>query len=168
MQKLNKLIIFLIPLIIASCCDCDKTKNEKPIITGKMNWSNWQVLAKWDDYSAKDYNPDQNKLEQLKQIINKNPQIKFKIFAGSWCYDSEIGVPKIYKLFKMIKLDESRIELYGVNRQKIEPSGEAQIFNIERVPTLIILFDKTEINRIIEYPKSSWEDDILELLRDLK
>lgn len=151
-------------VIFWGCCDCDKTKQSKPVVVGKMSWSDWQKVANWNDYKVDAYSPDADKVEYLRQIIAGRGDIKFKIFAGTWCYDSEVGVPKIYKLFSLIGIDESNIELYGVNRQKVEPTGEAEKYGIERVPTLVILLGDLEVSRIVEYPKQDWETDLLEIL----
>lgn len=147
-------------VLIAACAS---TKNEKKIITGKFTWNQWQKQAGWDKYDAADYEPGEFLAGQLSEIV-KNNDISFLLFSASWCGDSKSEVPKIYKLFDTAKIPIDRIKLFGVDRQKLEPTGTAEKYKIERVPTLVILRDGKEIGRIIEHPKTSWEEDIFKII----
>ena len=160
---MKKFIYVAIAAVILTACAT--TKQEKKIITGEFTWNQWQKEADWHSYSAAEYEPGEFLAEQLNSIINNNDNgISFLLFAGSWCGDSESEVPKIYKLFDKANIPLAKIKLYGVDRSKREPSGIAAEYNIERVPTLIVLRDGSELGRIIEFPSTSWEEDIFKIL----
>lgn len=163
MFKSIKLIFTFIVsgFLLLSCCDCDKSKERpKPVITGKMTWQEWQGLAEWKSYDAKNYNPNELLTTQIKVFLKNNTDISFILFSASWCSDSETEVPKFYKLMSLCEFDSSKISLFGIDRQKNEATGTSKKYNIEKVPTLIILKEQTEIGRIVEFPVLSWEDDL--------
>ena len=155
-----KVFSLLIVLLLVACAG---TRHEKKIITGKFSWNQWQQQTGWNSYDAADYEPGEFLAEQLSNIVSSD-SIDFLLFSGSWCGDSESEVPKIYKLFQVAKIPLTKITLYGVDRQKLEPTGTAKKYEIQRVPTLIILSKGKEKGRIIEYPKVSWEEDIFKTL----
>jgi hypothetical protein len=68
------------------------------------------------------------------------------------------------KILGLAAVPPGDIHLYGVDRHKKDPSGEAKRWHISRIPTVIILSRDREIGRIVENPKVSWEDDILNIL----
>ena len=158
-MKIKVLSLLIVLLLVA----CAGTRHGKKIITGKFSWNQWQQQAGWHSYDATDYEPGEFLAEQLSNIVSSD-SIDILLFAGSWCGDSESEVPKIYKLFQVAKIPLTKITLYGVDRQKLEPTGTAQKYEIQRVPTLIILGKGKEKGRIIEYPKVSWEEDIFKIL----
>lgn len=137
--------------------DVSMSEDGKIMIIGECSWDEWQKATNWE--SANDNLFSQSGIDSLKQLVDKN-NISFYIFAGSWCGDSKSELPKIIKLFQLIKLNEAKYKLFGVDRSKLEPSNTSSNFSIERVPTLIILSNGNEIGRIVEYPTTSWIDDI--------
>ncbi len=168
MKNIKLLAVFLIfsALILNSCCDCNKKKAKKVPVVGEYSWKLWQINAGWANYSADKYQPEKDAVEELKTILQKNNKIRFLIFPGSWCPDSEKGVPEIMKLLKLCDYDISSIKIYGVDRQKTEPTSTAVKYKIERVPTLVIIQDGEEIGRVVEFPILSWAEDIITILTD--
>ncbi len=137
--------------------------NSEDIPTGMLSWSQWQSIAGWEDYSASDYTPDQNIVNQI-DSITKQRDICFIIFTASWCSDSRSETPKIYKSLTLSNISLEAITLYGVDREKKEPTEAYLEYDLERVPTLIIVENEAVIGTIVEYPNSSWEQDILDIL----
>jgi thiol-disulfide isomerase/thioredoxin len=144
--------------------EIQKTKDTTYIL-GKVNWAQWTKLANWPDYQAEDYNPDSLKTVYLEKII-KTENINFILFSATWCSDSKDQVPKIIKLLKSINFNIDKLEIYGVDRSKKEPSHIAEMMMIEFIPTLIILRDGLETGRIMEFPRpgKTWEDEIIGIL----
>lgn len=54
--------------------------------------------------------------------------------------------------------------MLGVDREKREPSATAEKWNINKVPTVVVLSQGKELGKIVEYPEANWEDDILKIL----
>lgn len=136
---------------------------ENEILIGNYSWADWSERCGWGNFDTATYIPDTSMLELLESAASGN-DIEFLLFSGSWCGDSRSEVPKIYKLLNMSKISTEKIKLLGVGRDKREPSGLSEKFNIERVPTLIVLRNGVELGRVVEYPLYSWEADIFAYL----
>jgi hypothetical protein len=145
----------------------ESDENGKPMIVGHLTWEEWQEEAGWDNYSAPSYMPNIKRANEISDMAT-NYNVDFLIFAGSWCEDTERELPKVYKLITGAGIFPDKIFLYGVDRQKDEPSGTAKYYKLEKVPTLVLEVDGEEIGRIVENPKLSWEEDILNILREYK
>jgi thiol-disulfide isomerase/thioredoxin len=91
--------------------------------------------------------------------------ITITIVLGTWCPDSRREVPRFLKIMQSWGIPSEQITLIGVDSYKIAPVENYQELNIERVPTFIIYKNKVEAGRIIEYPKSSLEQDMVDILR---
>jgi len=131
----------------------------RKILVGVFSWVDWNKEMNWK--IPQDYCINLSNCAHLADLINKK-KISFLIFAGSWCGDTKSELPKIIKIFQSCEIP--KYEIIGVDRAKYEPSMRFVEYNIERVPTLVILSDRKEIGRIIEYPKKDWFEDILEII----
>lgn len=70
------------------------------------------------------------------------------------------------KLLETLKYPEQKLNIIAVNRKKESPSGEEGIYNIQRVPTIIVQKYGKEIGRIVETPKTFYvEKDLLEIIK---
>ena len=136
----------------------------KVVISGKINWEDWQKHAEWQDYKADEYKINTAFSDSILQIMKLN-KITFMLFAGSWCSDSKEQMPKLYKVLSYCNYPINNIELYGVDRKKEESSGIAKALQILNVPTLIIIKNNNEIGRIVETPSHSWEEDIFNFIK---
>jgi len=161
MKKIVKYFRFI--LVSIFLIGCATTKNEKVVITGEYTWNQWQKAAGWTLYTADEYEPGDFLVQQISELCNSR-DIRFLLFSGSWCHDSEEQLPKIYKLFDAANISLSKVKLYGVDRDKLEPTGIAENYVIEKVPTLILVSNDEEIGRIVELPITSWEEDIFKIL----
>jgi hypothetical protein len=135
----------------------------KKVITGEFPLELWKDSCGWDAFPAGDYKLDPDKAALIKSFFNPS-EMSFIIFGGSWCGDTETELPKLIDVFIQAGISSSSYRIYGVDREKKEPTGIASKFNIEKVPTLIILLGNEELGRIVEFPKMSWEDDILMMI----
>jgi len=133
----------------------------KKNLVGKFTWDEWQKEMNWELDST--FTIDAEKLEKVKHILD-NGNYSFLIFAGSWCGDSRDGVPIIMEIFKELDLKETTYILYGVDRAKFEPSFHFAEYQLEKVPTLVILKHNSEIGRIVEIPEENWLTDILNII----
>ncbi len=95
-------------------------------------------------------------------VSNRNGPVTVKIVFGSWCSDSQAGVPVVLRLLDAVPAVTT--ELLAVDREKKDPEGQAATLGIQRVPTVIVEQGGREIGRIVEFPKTSWRDDLLAIL----
>jgi thiol-disulfide isomerase/thioredoxin len=101
---------------------------------------------------------------KLKSLLNSKTSIR--IFLGTWCGDSKREVPKLIKLLEA--MNYKNYELIGTYNTdtlyKVSPQHEEKGLNIFRVPTFIVYKDGKELNRIIEFPKETFEQDLYQIL----
>lgn len=107
------------------------------------------------------YHPDSSAVELLKEKIKG---IKLVVIMGTWCDDSRIHIPHLYKVLDKANYPSEEITLIAVDEDKKTESGEIDKLAVEFVPTIIIYKDDTESGRIVESPIESIEEDFLEII----
>lgn len=115
------------------------------------------------EYEA--YQPDEALVQKAKENLDG---ISIDVFMATWCGDSRKEVPRFYKILDEIGVAESSIRLINVYREasryKQSPTHEEQGKLLHRVPTFIVYREGVEIGRIVEYPVSSLEMDLAQIL----
>jgi thiol-disulfide isomerase/thioredoxin len=96
------------------------------------------------------YKPDSNVAKILQKII---APYKFVILAGTWCEDTQLLLPQFFKIAKNTGIKPDQIEMYGVDRSKKALNAEHLIYEVSKVPTIIIYNGPHEIGRIVESTK---------------
>ncbi len=87
----------------------------------------------------------------VNSFIAQKDSVTFMIFFGTWCPDSHYVVPRFYKILEVAGIDKSRVTLFGLDRTKKDAAHFAANFNIQHVPTIIILKEGKEMGRVVEY-----------------
>jgi len=108
------------------------------------------------------YNSDIYTITKLKNHLEN---ITIKLVFGSWCYDSEIQVPRFIKVLDEIGFDDLNLTIIAVDRLKKSHELSIDDLKIKYVPTFIIYKNDNEIGRIVENPKISLEMDLLKILQ---
>jgi len=155
-----KLIQIIAITILLSC----NVMNQSTYPTGEFSWDKWQTVSGWEDHAASDYFPNSKYVDTIK-ILSDDRELSYLIFTASWCPDSKSETPKMFKLFDTLDIPLSSVRLFGVDREKHEPTNTYLNYDLQRVPTLIILENEVEIGRIVEYPIKTWEEDLVEILK---
>jgi thiol-disulfide isomerase/thioredoxin len=144
------------------------TSGGQSVLLGKINkeglsesaFSSW-FITNYDAYSPKEEPTNQLKKELSGYTITA--------FMGTWCGDSKREVPKFYKVLEEAQFLLDRLTMVAVSRDrdtyKQSPGGEEEGLNVHRVPTFIIYKDGKEVNRIVESPVISLEEDMLHILQ---
>jgi thiol-disulfide isomerase/thioredoxin len=124
----------------------------------KAPYSDWFT----DNYA--DYKPDQKIVKELADL-EVNQFFSVTIFFGTWCGDSKREVPRFLKVLDAVGFPQSAIHLIAVGDAdplyRQSPNHEEQGQHIYRVPTFIINRNGDEMGRIVEFPATSLERDIL-------
>mgnify|MGYP001213952262 FL=1 len=100
------------------------------------------------------------------QIDSLFSEIEVTIFMGTWCEDSQREVPGFFKIVDALGANDQINRLVGLNEDKISHDGSSEEAGITNVPTFIFSKKGKEINRIVEFPIISLEQDILDILQD--
>ncbi|WP_298418237.1 thioredoxin family protein [uncultured Kordia sp.] len=143
--------------------EAEESAEKLPILTGVQSR---KAIASapydsWFGTTYAVYAADKETLDAVKPLTNG---VKVKIFMGTWCEDSQREVPHFYKIVDVLKLDDANIELITVDEEKETPKHLEDGFNITNVPTFIFMKDGKEMNRIVEFPVTSLEKDMLQIL----
>jgi len=118
--------------------------------------------AAWFMKGFDEYQSNNEPLEKLVEIPKDN--LTIKIVMGSWCPDSRREVPRFMRILDKWEFPISKVTFIGVDNAKLSPVGEYPSLGIERVPTFIIYKNNVEAGRIIENPKTSLEQDMVNIL----
>jgi len=91
--------------------------------------------------------------------------VSIKVIMGTWCSDSHREVPRFMKILTAINFPLEKVTFIGVDHNKLAPVDSYDTLQIERVPTFIFYIKNVEAGRIIENPRTSLEQDILDILK---
>ncbi len=166
--------LILIMVLVWSCTSQSQSLNneiieqgKKPHLLGKIdktgltsdNYKHW-FLAQFNDYQPNE--------EAIDNIQRKLKQYNIIAFMGTWCGDSRREVPRFYKILDAANFPMNQLTMIAVSSQpdmyKQSPDHEERGLNIHRVPTFIFYKKGKEINRIVESPIKSLEEDIVSII----
>lgn len=180
----NLLIIILVSITVNSGC-----KTRRPVVSGthpaqetietvtgtdfsgQATWllgyiSFFQMIrpphSEWYESGFADYRYDGIIMDEIRKTSREG--ITIKIVLGTWCPDSRREVPRFMRILDSWEFPHENITFIGVDNTKQSPVAEYESLNIERVPTFIIYRNNNEAGRIIEYPVTSLEQDMLNIL----
>ena len=120
----------------------------------------YNKLPLWEELSAL-YTPNPDSIDRLKTI---DFPLKIDIYLGTWCRDSEAHVSEYFRIIEMVDNPFISTDLTGIPSNNAARGPFIQGKDIQRVPTFIVYIDGKEIGRIIESPKKSLEDDLVEII----
>lgn len=144
------------------------TENTKtPYLLGKIdkNGLEGEHYKSWFTKNHEDYKPNTTITNAITSEL-KNYTIT--LFMGTWCGDSKKEVPRLYKVLEACNFPMDQLTVIAVSRQsnmyKQSPQHEEAGLNIHRVPTAIFYKNGKEINRIVEHPVKTFEEDIQNII----
>ncbi|AXT58687.1 thioredoxin [Aquimarina sp. AD1] len=136
-------------------------------LTGKINFEKLNTVpyGTWFSKNYESYTPNEQVINSIKTDL---PNYTIKIFMGTWCGDSKREVPKFYKVLQAANFPLNRLTTIAVDADrehyKQSAGGEHEGLNIHRVPTFIFYKDGKEMQRIVESPKTTIEEDVRDIL----
>jgi thiol-disulfide isomerase/thioredoxin len=145
----------------------DEKHPEQHILRGIINKYVVQndTSYKWYSGSAASYKPDTATLTAFEKAKDK---VQFVIFGGTWCEDTQSILPKFFKLQEMSGIADNVITFFGVNRAKKSLASITDAFGIINVPTIIVMKNGKEIDRVVEYGKTGkWDRELATILNTL-
>ena len=162
---MKKIFLLLIAITITSCSPKAKLAmhEDQKILVGKGSMKDLQQepFIEWFSQGFKEYNLGE---ENEDAIEEKLKEYTITIFMGTWCEDSQNQVPKFYKILKEVDFPLRKATLITMSRDKTTPEQFEKGLNITNVPTFIFYKNGKEINRIVESPVISLEQDILNII----
>ena len=139
------------------------TTNHQRMLLGYCSRKSFQDTSfSWWFNSLYDmYEIDSTNALSLKDKLNN---IQITVVMGTWCSDSRRLVPKFLRIMDFLDFPKDKISIIAVGRDLKGKQNETEGLNVKSVPTIIFYKDSKEIGRIIEFPKESYEKDMLKLL----
>jgi hypothetical protein len=98
-------------------------------------------------------------------LRSKVPGLRADVYFGSWCDDSKNNVPLFLKIIDSINEPEFKVSFHTV--EKKPATGQKYFVEdvlVEKVPTFIFYRNDVEIGRIIENPKESMLQDMMQIV----
>ncbi|WP_046743637.1 thioredoxin family protein [Kordia zhangzhouensis] len=141
----------------------EEEEEELPILTGIQSRTaiSEAPYNVWFEPTYAVYPVDKELATQIKPLFE---DVHVKVFMGTWCEDSQREVPQFYKILDMMDISEKKVELITVDEDKTTPQNLEEGLDITNVPTLIFYRNGKELNRIVESPVISLEQDMLDIL----
>lgn len=122
----------------------------------------------WFNTQYENYSADTSLIDRFKVKLSEHHLL---LFLGTWCGDSKREVPRILKILDLANFPKERLTMVALDRRKDRykqgPNGEEKGWDIKRVPTLILVKNTSEVNRIVERPVDTLEEDLLAILCNL-
>ncbi len=112
-----------------------------------------------DNYGS--YTPRQDAVVKIAAVTGSHDIL---VFFGTWSGDCAKEVPRLLRILDAANNRNLRPALYGVDRDLKEGIGMSERFGIRRLPTTIVLRNGAELGRIVEYPGTSNEEELLKIL----
>jgi len=120
----------------------------------------------WFNKNYADYPVDSATANGLAPLLKDKT---FEIFLGTWCGDSKREVPRMLKILSYAGVKPEQVKLIMVDSHdslyKQSPAHEEKGKDIHRVPDLLVYSHDGEMNRIVEHPVVSLENDLLLIAR---
>nr|WP_298791704.1 thioredoxin family protein [uncultured Allomuricauda sp.] len=142
-------------------------ENGKTFMVGKINLEGLQSqpYANWFNTNYSNYVVDKSMLKTFKKQLKKHD---IKLFLGTWCGDSKREVPRMLKILNDANFPMEQLEIVALDRRKEHykksPTGEEKGLNIIKVPTMVFFSSGKEVNRIVESPLESLEEDMAQIV----
>ena len=167
-----KILIILFTLFLGNTtnsCRVQQTEEasslevQRDMLVGEFQPSALEAkpFASWFIPAYENFTPDEEALTSLQENIKDHEIV---VFMGTWCGDSQRETPKFLKLLDDAGYDMKNLTMIGVDYSKSTPNAREKEYNIERVPTIIFLKDGQEVNRFVEYPVESLEEDVANIV----
>lgn len=136
---------------------------DQTMLIGKFTKEDLQQAPynRWFNDRYTNFNPSEEAMETIKNNIS---EYDILAFMGTWCVDSRREIPKIFRILDEAGYDLSKLTIIGVDRNKVTPEKIEADWDINWVPTLIFMKDGKEVNRFVEYPRASIEEDIAKIV----
>ncbi len=140
-----------------------RINNQAPFLIGKIQPKDLtsNSYQSWYNTNYKTYKIKTSRITVLKEELS---QYHILVFMGTWCGDSKREVPRFLKILEMANFPMQNLKIVALDKRrshyKKSPTGEEWGLQIKRVPTFIFYKNGKEINRIVERPLVSLEDDM--------
>jgi thiol-disulfide isomerase/thioredoxin len=161
-------IIILIMVLSLHCSGPYRTEKDgdQTIYVGKVDRSLFEKAdLSWFKEEYQRYTPQSTILDSIR---GRTDSLNAIVFLGTWCGDTHRELPRFLKIIETENIPIRILELHALNRKKQSGDALPVVFGIRYVPTFIFIKNGKEIGRIVEMPKKSLEEDMVEMFAEVK
>ncbi len=131
-------------------------------IVTKYALQNYPAFS-WYTINAKAYTPKDAHVNAMKEGKGK---LKYLVFGGTWCSDTQFILPKFFKLQEAATVADGDISFFATDRNKKTIGNITEVLNIKNVPTIIVMKEGKEVGRVIEYGSTGmWDQELADLVK---
>jgi hypothetical protein len=116
----------------------------------------------WYESGYESYVPNADTVAALSTLLDG---VEVEVYFGTWCDDSKQEVPRLIRVLDDAGFSHDRLELIALSDHpgdfKFSPGGKERERLIHRTPTIVMLRDGREIARIVQFPITTLEEDML-------
>lgn len=132
------------------------------ILVGKVSYAQMvQYTEAWFNKEYDFYRINEERLEKIKPLLKDKRVV---LIMGTWCEDSQREVPGMMKILNQAGFNTTEMEIIAIDEDKRTKEGLEKAYNLAYIPALIFFEGEKEINRIVEFPINSLEQDMLDIL----
>ena len=132
------------------------------ILVGEISYQQMTFYSKdWFNPEYKAYKVNDELVQKIKPLITEKEVI---LYMGTWCEDSQREVPAMIKILEQVGYSVKNMKIIAVDEDKTTPNQIEKKDDITYVPSLLFFEKGKEINRIVEFPIVSLEQDIYVIL----
>ena len=132
------------------------------ILVGKVSYAQMvQYTEPWFNKEYDFYRINEERLEKIKPLLKDKRVV---LIMGTWCEDSQREVPGMMKILNQAGFNTAEMEIIAIDEDKRTKEGLEKVYNLAYIPALIFFEGEKEINRIVEFPINSLEQDMLDIL----
>ena len=137
--------------------------DQQKVLTGRID-KNDLLAPPYDSWFNESYDSYDPAEEQLSTIENNIEDYTIEVFMGTWCPDSRREVPKLFKVLDATGYDYNNMTMVAVDRNKTAMEDLEVSSDFEMVPTIVFYKNGKEVNRFVEFPQESFEEDIAKIV----
>jgi thiol-disulfide isomerase/thioredoxin len=142
----------------------DKSDDHNFLPLGELTSNQIIYGSRIFDMRYVDYVPNS---DAVQSIHNLQKPVEIKVFWGDWCKESKKYVPGFIKSMEFAENKNISITYVNLDREKKEPAEAIAGWDIQNIPTFIVIYNGKEIGRIVETPKVTVEQDLAQILTQL-
>lgn len=166
MKRLLLAVLMMTGMQAFAQSDYDVSKDKEngaTVYKGQFTFDDLEKEASfgWLDREAAAYKPDTNAVKYLRKHL---AGYNIVVLMGTWCDDSQLLVPRLYKILQTTGYPMAQYTMFGLDRAKEAKYIEHKLYRVTKVPTVILLSHNTEIGRITESVHKSMEADLVKLI----
>jgi len=91
--------------------------------------------------------------ECVTNLTAQKDSIQLLVFIGTWCEDSQIILPQLFKMLDQIKFPADHLTIIGIDRKKQTLGSLCDALGVTKAPTIMVMKNGKELGRVEEFGK---------------